>query len=486
MAEARITLPEKAPFRQTAFYTGPQGDAARTPPSSSRARPHRVPHHAAAAAAERAHRRGRLAEGRGRAADAAQQRAVLAQGQSRAGRRAVGFTRCSRFYPSPGAVGRDPPNGTIIPLFDPPDGMSPAAVRYVDRMSFDDRCFAAAIVDLGVKGHLRIVEAAARPPSRSAAADRPLAPEESVDVAAVRGEQSLLLASPITSRSGGPSRAWSIALKADYLGMLFPNNFLWSGDRSYAGAGDHSLLCFASPAASVISSSIRRSGSRCSACRCDAGAAMVFIGWRRDSAREVAAYLRPVLGGARGGGRAFFDLGDAPGWPFWCCRLGLGWARSPSSASRCCSRRPGKAARSWIDRGLSPISQRCRGRPARSAQSAGEDAGAVREVPALRGRARLRERLGQISPACSRRPARRCGDVLVCRRPRLDQRSARSPTVSAAGLPDHLVGLDRARLERRQRRRQQRRRLLRRRRRRRRRRRLVRREFLSPRPLDFN
>ena len=30
-------------------------------------------------------------------------------------------------------VGRDPPRGTIIPLFAPPDGMSAAAVRYVDR-----------------------------------------------------------------------------------------------------------------------------------------------------------------------------------------------------------------------------------------------------------------------------------------------------------------------------------------------------------------
>ena len=36
-------------------------------------------------------------------------------------------------------VGRDPPIGTIIPLFGPPDGMSPAATRYVDRMSFDNR-----------------------------------------------------------------------------------------------------------------------------------------------------------------------------------------------------------------------------------------------------------------------------------------------------------------------------------------------------------
>ena len=46
-AEARITLPEAVPFRQTAFYTGPQG--ARGQGRRDRraaAGPHRVPHHA--------------------------------------------------------------------------------------------------------------------------------------------------------------------------------------------------------------------------------------------------------------------------------------------------------------------------------------------------------------------------------------------------------------------------------------------------------
>src|SRR5262249_47587733 len=54
------------------------------------------------------------------------------------------------------SVGRDPPTGTIIPLFGPPDGMSAAAVRYVRNMAFDQRCFTAAIVDLGANGYLRL------------------------------------------------------------------------------------------------------------------------------------------------------------------------------------------------------------------------------------------------------------------------------------------------------------------------------------------
>jgi uncharacterized membrane protein YgcG len=55
--------------------------------------------------------------------------------------------------------GRDPASGTIIPVFEPPAGMSAAGMRYVDRYAgFDDKGFTAAIVELGVKGHLKITE----------------------------------------------------------------------------------------------------------------------------------------------------------------------------------------------------------------------------------------------------------------------------------------------------------------------------------------
>ncbi|MEJ5349898.1 MAG: DUF2207 domain-containing protein [Desulfosoma sp.] len=55
-------------------------------------------------------------------------------------------------------VGRDPKPGTIIPLFEPPKGFSPAAVRFVRRMDFDSKAFAAAVVNMAVKGHLQIRE----------------------------------------------------------------------------------------------------------------------------------------------------------------------------------------------------------------------------------------------------------------------------------------------------------------------------------------
>jgi hypothetical protein len=55
-------------------------------------------------------------------------------------------------------AGRGPRAGTIVPLFTPPDDLSAPAMRYVKRMGFDDRCFAAAIVESGVHGHLKMVE----------------------------------------------------------------------------------------------------------------------------------------------------------------------------------------------------------------------------------------------------------------------------------------------------------------------------------------
>jgi uncharacterized membrane protein YgcG len=56
-------------------------------------------------------------------------------------------------------VGRDPPKGTIIPLFHPPKGFSPALAHWVNRMGWEKSgwtAFTAAIFDLGAKGLVRI------------------------------------------------------------------------------------------------------------------------------------------------------------------------------------------------------------------------------------------------------------------------------------------------------------------------------------------
>ncbi len=52
--------------------------------------------------------------------------------------------------------GRDPRPGTIIPRFAPPEGYSPAGVRYLYRMGYDERCFTATLLGAAVKGFLTI------------------------------------------------------------------------------------------------------------------------------------------------------------------------------------------------------------------------------------------------------------------------------------------------------------------------------------------
>lgn len=54
--------------------------------------------------------------------------------------------------------GQRPARGTIIPLFAPPKDFSPAAVRFVHCMGYDRKAYAAALVDMAVKGYLKITE----------------------------------------------------------------------------------------------------------------------------------------------------------------------------------------------------------------------------------------------------------------------------------------------------------------------------------------
>ncbi len=55
-------------------------------------------------------------------------------------------------------VGRDPQAGVVITRYEPPPGLSPATARFVERMGYDHKAFAAALVNLAVKGVIEISE----------------------------------------------------------------------------------------------------------------------------------------------------------------------------------------------------------------------------------------------------------------------------------------------------------------------------------------
>jgi uncharacterized membrane protein YgcG len=159
-AEARIHLPEPVRFIQTSFYTGPQGASGKDArvvseqPGTVVFRTTQVlpPNNGLTVAAA-------WPKGIVTPPDDAQRNKswlgdngpFVVAGLGLLGVFAYYFYAWRR-------AGRDPSRGTIIPLFGPPNNMSAAAVRYVRRMDFDERCFTAAIVDLGVHGHLKLTE----------------------------------------------------------------------------------------------------------------------------------------------------------------------------------------------------------------------------------------------------------------------------------------------------------------------------------------
>jgi hypothetical protein len=56
------------------------------------------------------------------------------------------------------SAGRDPARGVIMPIYAPPDSLSPASMRFMAEMGYDDKVFAAAVIDMAVKGCLSIRE----------------------------------------------------------------------------------------------------------------------------------------------------------------------------------------------------------------------------------------------------------------------------------------------------------------------------------------
>ncbi len=124
-------------------------------------------------------------------------------------------------------VGRDPPNGTIVPLFHPPEGMGPSGVRYVYKEGYDDKAFAAGVVGLAVKGRMFI---------NDDGSDYTLTKKPNQGPALTRSEAALFNATPSTelvleqsnySKVGSMRSALESALDDEYDGVMYLKNFKW-------------------------------------------------------------------------------------------------------------------------------------------------------------------------------------------------------------------------------------------------------------------
>ncbi|MCK5325405.1 MAG: DUF2207 domain-containing protein [Woeseiaceae bacterium] len=69
----------------------------------------------------------------------------------------AGFAGLLAYYiPVWRRYGKDPDEGVLVTRYVPPEGFSPASLRYIRQMYYDNKVMTAAIVNLAVKGYLRI------------------------------------------------------------------------------------------------------------------------------------------------------------------------------------------------------------------------------------------------------------------------------------------------------------------------------------------
>jgi len=237
VAEARIRLPEPAKFGQHSMYTGPQGSTASDAqvvdekPGDilfSTTKPLGAYEGLTVAVAfpkgvvAKATRSSRLANW---LADYGPPLVGLLSLIGLAGFYLVAWQR----------AGRDPRAGTIVPIFSPPDGLTPAGMRYVTKMGSDNRVFAAALVDMGVRGHVRLVEQEGGWFSRDKtrlerhAGSAPLPPEEEAALQKLCSPgESIMMEQTNHAKFSSAKKSLDDILKKQYEGKLFNKNWGWA------------------------------------------------------------------------------------------------------------------------------------------------------------------------------------------------------------------------------------------------------------------
>ena len=237
VAEARIRLPQPVKLGRRAVYTGPQGSTEQFAEVVDE-KPGEI--------AFRTTRPLRSNEGltvavafpKGVVADA-DESTRLAWWLSDYGPPAVGIAALAGllgyYFFAWKRAGRDPRAGTVVPLFSPPDDLSPAAMRYISKMGSDNRAFAAALVDMGVRGHIRLSEEDGGLFSRdktrlermASATPLPAEEEAALRELAMTGE-SIMMVQKNHAKFSAAQKGLSDVLKEQYEGRLFNKNWGWA------------------------------------------------------------------------------------------------------------------------------------------------------------------------------------------------------------------------------------------------------------------
>ncbi|MGR9099336.1 MAG: DUF2207 domain-containing protein [Gammaproteobacteria bacterium] len=127
-------------------------------------------------------------------------------------------------------VGRDPEPGIVIPLYEPPEGFSPASMRFIRCMGYDNKAFSAAVINLAVKGHLDIEEETqGKFTLQKRLSSAPLAPGEQAILKRLftKHRTAIELKQINHSVIGSAIKAHKTSLKLDYEKLYFLTNSLY-------------------------------------------------------------------------------------------------------------------------------------------------------------------------------------------------------------------------------------------------------------------
>ncbi|WP_305095874.1 DUF2207 domain-containing protein [Croceibacterium aestuarii] len=162
-------------------------------------------------------------------------------------------------------AGRGPRAGTVVPLFTPPDGLSAAAMRYVREVGYDNRCFAAAVVESGVARRLKIAETETgifgrkkTSLSRAGGSGDLAAPEEAMLTELFAGSDTIEMDNENHARFSAAGSALQEGLEAAYKGVTFRRNLSWA----WAGLGLLLVSMGLVAATIAVSDTLARYGER--------------------------------------------------------------------------------------------------------------------------------------------------------------------------------------------------------------------------------
>ncbi|GAA4816589.1 membrane protein [Marinicella pacifica] len=128
-------------------------------------------------------------------------------------------------------VGRDPEPGVIMPRFYPPNGMSPAAMRYVLDEKADGKSFTAAIINLAVKGYIKLAKKSSgyqitrldSEPKEAASKGEQLVLQK-----LLRNQQSMVIDKKYNSKVKTAQAGLTAKIKQEYKEKCFKNNWVYA------------------------------------------------------------------------------------------------------------------------------------------------------------------------------------------------------------------------------------------------------------------